>query len=80
MIMHIVASPVRPKRGANLESPKSFFMQLPALATCSELPRQTGEIFPRLPAYENEHSINANYNCTRLLWAFAKHASGKSAS
>jgi hypothetical protein len=45
MIMHIVASPVRPKRGANLESPKSFFIQLPALATCRELPRQAGAIF-----------------------------------
>jgi hypothetical protein len=49
-----------------------------AICACGELPRQAGEIFPKLPGYENTHSTNSNDICTRLLCARPKHASGQS--
>ena len=34
------------------------------------MPRQSGEIFPKLAGYENKHSTSSNHVCTRLFWAF----------
>jgi hypothetical protein len=48
------------------------------IRSCGELPRQAGEIFPKLPGYENKHSTSSNHICTRLLCGHLKHASGKS--
>jgi hypothetical protein len=46
-----------------------------AICARGELPRQAGQIFPKLPGYENTHSTSSNYNCTCLLCAFTKSAS-----
>jgi hypothetical protein len=40
------------------------------------LPRHAGEIFPKLPGYENKHSASSDYICTRLLGGRPNHASG----
>jgi hypothetical protein len=39
----------------------SAFLQLEsAICACGELPRQAGEISPKLPEYENTHSTSSN--------------------
>jgi hypothetical protein len=48
-----------------------------AVRACGELPRQAGEIFPKLPGYETKHSTSSNHICARLLCARPKHASGQ---
>jgi hypothetical protein len=49
-----------------------------AVRACGELPRQAGEIFPKLPGYENTHSNSSNHICSTLLCARPKHASSQS--
>ena len=45
-----------------------------ATRACGELPRQSGESFPKLTGYESKHSTSSNYICTRLLRPFAEGA------
>src|SRR5882762_3187824 len=57
------------------------FMELEsAIRVCGELPRQAGEIFPKLPGYETKHFTSSNHICARLLCARPKHAGRKSAT
>src|SRR6266550_1067787 len=59
------------------EDQLTVFLELElAIRACDELPRQTRDIFPKLPGYENERSTN--YNCTRLLCGRPKHAGAQS--
>jgi hypothetical protein len=44
-------------------------------AVAATMSRQAGEIFPKLPGYENKHSISSNHICTLLLCTRPKHAS-----
>jgi hypothetical protein len=47
-----------------------------AIRACRELPRQAGEIFPKLAGYENKYSTSLNHICARLLCTFAQSAGG----
>ena len=55
------------------------FVELESVVrACGKLPRQAGEIFPKLPGYETKHSTSSNHICAPLLRAFPKNASGQS--
>src|SRR5207244_12864485 len=55
----------------------TLFRSLNQRFACWELPRQAGEIFPKLPGYETKHSTSSNHICAHLLCARPKPAGGQ---
>jgi len=62
----------RKRFAAHADEKLTAFVELESVIHyCGELPRQVGDIFPKLTGYESKHSNSSSCVFTRLLCAFA---------